>query len=145
MKTELTVSRRKKNKVEIEEKAEIDLTPMLDVVFIMLIFFIVTASFVKEVGIGVNIPPKNDTPPPPDAPKNILVEVSASNEIWMEGRRVDVRAVRANIERLHAENPKASVIIKADGKSSAEKYIAIADAARSADVYNISLMPDIKK
>ncbi len=139
------MSRRKKNKVEVEEKADIDLTPMLDVVFIMLIFFIVTASFVKEVGIGVNIPPENDNPPPPDAPQNILVEVTATDEIWMEGRRVDVRAVRANIERLSAENPKASVIIKADGKASAEKYIAIADAAREADVYNVSLAPDIKK
>ncbi|MCV6620513.1 biopolymer transporter ExbD [uncultured Pseudoteredinibacter sp.] len=139
------MSRRKKNKVEVEEKADIDLTPMLDVVFIMLIFFIVTASFVKEVGIGVNIPPENDNPPPPDAPQNILVEVTATDEIWMEGRRVDVRAVRANIERMSAENPKASVIIKADGKASAEKYIAIADAAREANVYNVSLAPDIKK
>ncbi len=139
------MSRRKKNKVEVEEKADIDLTPMLDVVFIMLIFFIVTASFVKEVGIGVNIPPENDNPPPPDAPQNIPVEVSATDEIWMEGRRVDVRAVRANIDDLSAENPKASVIIKADGKASAAKYIAIADAAREADVYNVSLAPDIKK
>ncbi|WP_299771224.1 biopolymer transporter ExbD [uncultured Pseudoteredinibacter sp.] len=139
------MSRRKKNKVEVEEKADIDLTPMLDVVFIMLIFFIVTASFVKEVGIGVNIPPENDNPPPPEAPQNILVEVTATDEIWMEGRRVDVRAVRANIERMSAENPQASVIIKADGKASAEKYIAIADAAREANVYNVSLAPDIKK
>ncbi|MCV6615464.1 MAG: biopolymer transporter ExbD [Cellvibrionaceae bacterium] len=139
------MSRRKKNKVEVEEKAEIDLTPMLDVVFIMLIFFIVTASFVKEVGIGTNIPEDNDAPPPEDAPQNILVEVSATDEIWMEGRRVDVRAVRANIERLIAENPKASVIIKADGKASTEKYVAIADAARAADVGNVSLVPDIKK
>jgi len=139
------MSRRKKNKVEVEEKADIDLTPMLDVVFIMLIFFIVTASFVKEVGINVNVPEDNNDPPPPDAPKNILVEVSASDEIWMEGRRVDVRAVRANIERLHAENPKASVIIKANGAASAENYVAIADAARAADVFNVSLVPDIKK
>lgn len=135
--------RRKKAKVDSTEKAEIDLTPMLDVVFIMLIFFIVTASFVKEVGIGVNVPEPNreQTPPPPL--ENILIQVNATNEIWMEGRRVDVRAVRANVERLHAENPKASVIVKADGKSSTKTYIAIADAARAAKVNNISLVPDL--
>ncbi len=112
---------------------------MLDVVFIMLIFFIVTASFVKEVGINVNIPESQDQPPPADAPPNILVTVTASNEIWMEQRRIDVRAVRANIERLHAEFPKASVIIRADGKSEAATYVAIADAARQAGVYDVTL------
>ncbi|GAA6153230.1 ExbD/TolR family protein [Pseudoteredinibacter isoporae] len=134
--------RRKKPMVDSTDKAEIDLTPMLDVVFIMLIFFIVTASFVKEVGIAVNVPEPNKEPMPPSL-ENILIEVSATNEIWMEGRRVDVRAVRANVERLHAENPKASVIVKADGKSSTKTYIAIADAARAANVFNISLVPDL--
>ncbi|MBB6523405.1 ExbD/TolR family protein [Pseudoteredinibacter isoporae] len=135
--------RRKKPMVDSTDKAEIDLTPMLDVVFIMLIFFIVTASFVKEVGIGVNVPEPNHAQTPPPPVENILIQVNATNEIWMEGRRVDVRAVRANVERLHAENPKASVIVKADGKSSTQTYIAIADAARAANVHNISLVPDL--
>ncbi len=134
------MSRRKGNKVE-EDSSEIDLTPMLDVVFIMLIFFIVTASFVKEVGIDVNMPESQDQPPPEDADPNILVTVTATNEIWMEQRRVDVRAVRANIERMHAENPKATVIIRADGMSEARTYVAIADAAREAGVYDVILAP----
>ncbi len=137
--------RRRKNRSE-EDSSEIDLTPMLDVVFIMLIFFIVTASFVKESTIDINMPENNENPPPPD-PDNtaILVSVRANNEIWMEDRRVDVRAVRANIERLHAEKPKAPVVIKADPNSSAKMFVAIADAAREANVYNVSLVPPEEK
>jgi len=124
------------------EKADIDLTPMLDVVFIMLIFFIVTASFVKEVGIDINIPPK--APPSNQPSSNILVEINANNEIWMENRLVDMRAVRSNIERLHAENPTFSVIIKASGKASTQSYVAVADAARLAKVSSVSLLPDLQ-
>lgn len=137
------MSRRKK-RGDAEDKAEIDLTPMLDVVFIMLIFFIVTASFVKEVGLDVNKPELPDEPPPitnEDKP-DILIQVTASNDIIMEGRRVDVRSVRSNIERKFAENPKASVIIKADAKSEAATYIAIADAAYAANVSQVSLVPE---
>lgn len=134
------MSRRKGRGAE-EDNSEIDLTPMLDVVFIMLIFFIVTASFVKEIGINVDIPEDQDQPPPEDAPENILITVTGSNEIWMEQRRVDIRAVRANIARLHAEFPKASVIIRADGQAEAATYVAIADAAREANVYAVTLAP----
>ena len=131
-----------------QDENEINLTPMLDVVFIMLIFFIVTASFVKESTIDTNVPPKDDNPPPPSDEDNaaILVKVTANNEIWLEDRRIDVRAVRANIERIHAEKPKAPVVIKADPMSHAKIYVAIADAAREAQVYNVSLLqPDTKK
>ena len=94
-----------------EEENEIDMTPMLDVVFIMLIFFIVTASFVNEVGLDVNRPPTSDAPPPDSADTNIVFRISESNEIMLEGRRIDVRSVRANVERLNAEKPEASVVI----------------------------------
>lgn len=131
------------NKSEREEdNSEIDLTPMLDVVFIMLIFFIVTASFVKETTIDINMPPKNDNPPMQSSDnKSILITINANDEIFMEGRRVDVRAVRANIERLHAESPEAPVIVKADPKATAKMFVAIADASREANVYSISLAP----
>ena len=115
-----------------EEETAIDLTPMLDVVFIMLIFFIVTASFVKEVGFDVNRPPANDNPPPPDAPKNAVFTVTENNEIWLDDRLIDVRAVRANIERITAENPDAAVIVRAHEQSDAKTYIGIADQAREA-------------
>jgi biopolymer transport protein ExbD len=131
--------RRKKGRGDSEDNSEIDLTPMLDVVFIMLIFFIVTASFVKESTIDVNVPENQEnTPPDPDS-KSILVEVKSNDEIWMEQRRVDIRAIRANIERLHAESPDAPVIVKADAKASAKSFVAIADAAREAGIYNVSL------
>jgi biopolymer transport protein ExbD len=117
---------------------EINLTPMLDVVFIMLIFFIVTASFIKEAGIDVNRPdaPVTETKPE-DA--NILVVITANDEIWIDRRVIDPRAVRANIQRLHAENPKGSVVIQASKKSTNKMLVWVMDSSRSAGVYNISI------
>jgi len=136
------VSRRKRNKVENEENGEIDLTPMLDVVFIMLIFFIVTASFLKEKSIGVNVPEDSDAPPPPpDAPKNILINVDASDAISIDNRRVDIRAVRSLIAQKKAANPEASVIVRMHEESTANTYVAIADSAREANLFNVSLIP----
>ncbi|MCK9503112.1 MAG: ExbD/TolR family protein [Porticoccaceae bacterium] len=122
-----------------EEDSQIDLTPMLDVVFIMLIFFIVTASFVKESGVDVNRPPTTDQPPPDSQNKNIVFEVTEANDILLEGRRIDVRSVRANVERIHAENPQAKVIISAAPKAKTEIFVQISDQAREAGVYDISL------
>ncbi len=121
-----------------EEENEINLTPMLDVVFIMLIFFIVTASFIKEAGIDVNRP---DAPMTESKPEdaNILVMINANDEIWIDRRLIDPRAVRANIERLHAENPDGSVVIQANAKSSNKMLVEVMDSARLAGVYNISI------
>ncbi len=128
---------RRNNTAAAEEEAQIDLTPMLDVVFIMLIFFIVTASFLKEAGIEVNRPEASTSQPKDNV--NILIAISANNEIWMDKRRIDERAVRANIERLHAENPKGAVVIQADNKSTTETVAGVLDAARQAGVYDVSL------
>src|SRR5210317_509687 len=121
-----------------EEENEINLTPMLDVVFIMLIFFIVTASFIKEAGIDVNRP---DAPVTESKPEdaNILVLINANDEIWIERRLIDPRAVRANIERMHAENPEGSVVIQANNKSTNKILVEVMDSARLAGVYNISI------
>ena len=121
-----------------EEENEINLTPMLDVVFIMLIFFIVTASFIKEAGIDVNRPdaPVTETKPE-DA--NILVAITANDAIWIDRRLIDPRAVRANIERLHAENPDGSVVIQANKKSTNKMLVWVMDASRQAGVYSISI------
>ena len=120
-----------------EEENEINLTPMLDVVFIMLIFFIVTASFIKEAGIDVNRPDAPTAERQEDA--NILIAISANDEIWIDRRLIDPRAVRANIERLHAENPKGSVVIQADKQSTNDALVTVMDASRAAGVYNISI------
>ena len=122
-----------------EDDSQIDLTPMLDVVFIMLIFFIVTASFVNETGLNVDRPPTTDQPPPDSANTNIVFRVSESNEIMLEGRRIDIRSVRANVERLHAEKPEAKVVINSHPKAKTEVFVMISDQAREAGVYNISL------
>ncbi|MDF1762485.1 MAG: biopolymer transporter ExbD [Oleibacter sp.] len=119
------------------EEGEIDITPMLDVVFIMLIFFIVTASFVKESGIEVNRPDANTSMAKPKA--NILIGINANNEIWINKRQVEESQVRANIERMHAENPQGTVVIQADEEAKTRKLVAVMDAARAAGVYDISL------
>ena len=117
--------------VSDEEDNEIDLTPMLDVVFIMLIFFIVTASFVKEAGLDVNRP---DVPEveQPEENTSILINLTSLNEIRIDGRSIDPRAVRANIERLHAEDPDAPIVIRPHVKSKNELLVIVLDAARQA-------------
>ena len=120
-----------------EEEATIDMTPMLDVVFIMLIFFIVTASFVKEAGIDVNSPEAATEVKKDRA--NILVAISAKGEIWINKRKVDVRAVQANIERLYAENPQGTVVIQADRKATTDVLIKVMDASRAAGIQDVSI------
>ena len=112
--------------------AEIDMTPMLDIVFIMLIFFIVTASFLKEAGIEINRPDASTAVKADKA--NIMIAIGENNEVWMEKRRVDVRAVRANVERLRAENPEGSVVIQADIDAKAGVVMEVVDAVRMANV-----------
>ncbi len=123
-----------------EDDSAIDITPMLDVVFIMLIFFIVTATFVKETGIDVNRPDAPTSVKQENA--NILVAISAKNEVWIDRRKVDIRQVRANIERLHAENPQGSVVIQADKDSKTDTLVKVMDAARAAKVFNIAIAAD---
>ena len=120
-----------------EEESAIDITPMLDVVFILLIFFIVTATFVKEAGIDVNRPDAVTAVKKEKA--NIIIAIHHKNEIWIDRRKIDFRSVRPNIERLHAENPQGSVIIQADKESKTETLIQVMDAAREAGVYNIAI------
>ena len=122
---------------EQNENEEIDMTPMLDVVFILLIFFIVTASFVKEAGIEVNRP--DAATATKKARANILVAISDKGEIWINKRHVDIRSVQANIERLKAENPQGTVVIQADKKATTDTLIKVMDAARSAGVYDVSI------
>ena len=114
-----------------DEDNEINLTPMLDVVFIMLIFFIVTASFVKEAGLDVNRPdvPETDNP---EENQSILITLTGLNEIRIAGRSTDPRAVRANIERMHAEDPEAPVVIRPHLNSKNELLVVVMDAVREA-------------
>ena len=124
-----------------EDESEVNLTPMLDVVFIMLIFFIVTASFVKEAGIDINRP--NAATAERKEKGNILVAITDSGQIWIDRRMVDPRALRANIERMHAENPNAAVVIQADKKSTNDLLVQVMDAARRVGVKDVSIAAEV--
>ena len=123
------------------DETEVNVTPMLDVVFIMLIFFIVTASFVKEAGIDVNRPDAATAERKERG--NILVAITENGQIWINKRQVDPRAVRANIERMHAENPQGSVVIQADRNSKSGLIVQVMDAARLAGVYEVSIAAEV--
>ena len=121
----------------VEETEEPNITPMLDVVFILLIFFIVTANFIKEPGLEINRPDSETSEITENAA--ILIAIGAAGEIYMDGRRIDVRQVKANVIRLIAENPQGSVVIQADVKSTAEKIVAVMDEVIDAGVVDISI------
>ena len=130
--------RRLATREEVEEN-KINLTPMLDVVFIMLIFFIVTATFVKEIGLDVN-QPEDDKPQTIDPDKkSIVVRITNRDRILIAQRDVDLRSVRANIERMHAENPEAPVVIQPHPLSKTETMVHVMDSARQAGVMKVSL------
>ncbi len=123
-----------------EEENEINLTPMLDVVFIMLIFFIVTASFIKEAGIDVERPDTFSADSQDDAA--ILIAISPNDEIWIDRRQTEPTALRGTIERLHAENPKGSIVIQADENSTNAALVIVMEAAKAAGVTNVAIATD---
>ena len=126
----------------VAEEEDINLTPMLDVVFILLIFFIVTANFIKEPGLEVNRPDAETSAIQENAA--ILIAIGATNDLWIDGRRIDVRQVKANITKLLADNPQGSVVIQADEKATADSIIAVMDQSREAGVFAISLASEPK-
>ncbi|PWW15974.1 MULTISPECIES: biopolymer transporter ExbD [Pseudidiomarina] len=120
-----------------EEDAAIDMTPMLDIVFIMLLFFIVTTSFVKEAGIDVNKPEASQAEKKPSA--NIFIAIRANGEVWMDKRMVDVERVGANIERLLAEQPTDIVVIQADKEAKHGVVVKVMDQIKEAGIDKISI------
>ncbi|MDX1443484.1 MAG: biopolymer transporter ExbD [Gammaproteobacteria bacterium] len=124
-----------------DEEADINMTPMLDIVFIMLIFFIVTTSFVKEAGINVNRP--TDAPPQTKEENDVvLIEITDTGQIRMGGRTVDIGAVQANVERARAEKPDATVVVAAGKDSNAGILVRVIDQARQAGALNVSIASD---
>ena len=123
-----------------DEETQINLTPMLDVVFIMLIFFIVTATFIQEVGLDLTPPDPSETPPPPDPDKvSIVVQIDQRDRFRIAQRFVDARAVRPMIERLKAENPEAPVVVVPHADSTTNALIHVMDSARLAGVMNVQI------
>lgn len=125
------------------DESNVDLTPMLDVVFILLIFFVVTATFLSETAIDAASNENNETPPEQDDDKkNILIELGANNDIILNGepRPILESQIRSNIDRLKAENPAASVIIKPHIRSNVNTLVTVMDSARQAGISSISIV-----
>ena len=120
-----------------QEDTELDMTPMLDIVFIMLIFFIVTTSFVKESGVTVNTPQAATASNQENA--NIFIAITAAGEVWIDRRPVDQRSVRAIVARLHADNPEGSVIIQSDRAAATGTLVDVMDQVRLAGVEGIAI------
>lgn len=123
--------------IPAQEETELDMTPMLDIVFIMLIFFIVTTSFVKESGVTVNTP--QATTASQQKNTNIFIAIAASGDVWIDRRPVDLRAVRTIVARLHADNPEGSVIIQADADAATGTLVEVMDQVRLAGVEAIAI------
>ena len=128
---------RKNHLQQEEEENEINLTPMLDVVFIMLIFFIVTATFIKEAGITVDRP--NAVTPDEQSDAAILVAISPNDEIWVDRRLTEPANLKSVLEKLHLENPKGSMVIQADEESTNEKLVIVMEAAKAAGIANVAI------
>lgn len=131
---------RKRRSAEADE-AEVDMTPMLDVVFILLIFFIVTSTFLNEYGFDL-------TPPPPTPPDQIIkpkpavtINVDETNMIFVDGRPTDIGSVRANIERRKAENPEIAVVIVASTEAKNRYVMEVFDQAKLSNVANVNVVP----
>lgn len=122
---------------EAEEDQGVDITPLIDIVFIMLIFFIVTASFVKESGVEIDRP-KADTAVM-QSQGTILIGITAEDEVWINHQPVDVRSVNAHVMRLQAENPQGGVVIQADRDSRNDMLVQVMDQIRQAGVEKIAL------
>jgi biopolymer transport protein ExbD len=125
------------NRHKQQEEAQIDMTSMLDIVFIMLIFFIVTSSFVRESGVEVNRPQASNSTSQKEA--NIFIAVTADNEIYIDKRVVDKERVRPTLEHLVIEQPNASLVIQADEFAFNGTVVAVMDSAKSAGISNIAL------
>ena len=120
-----------------KDDSQIDITPMLDVVFIMLIFFIVTATFVKQSGIDVDKPAAFTSML--QAKASILIAIDDNDDVWVDRRQVSPQALLSIIERLHAENPKGSVVIQADKESTNDALVQVLDAASRAGVTDVAI------
>ena len=128
-----------KRRRHLEDEAEINITPMLDIVFIMLIFFIVTTSFVKEKGLEVSRPSNS---PPKEVKQDkgpIVVKIDSSGLISLKGRVLERKAVEANLEREKAEKPESPLIIAAHPDADTQSLVTILHAAKAVDIGSVSV------
>jgi len=125
-----------------EEDAEINMTPMLDIVFIMLIFFIVTATFVKTAGVEVRKPAAVTAEQKDRA--SIMIAVTETDEVWINRRKVEVESLPSVIEKLHAENPRGTVVVQVDRQAKAGLLIAVTEAVNETGVPSVAVSTEKK-
>ena len=124
------------------EDTEINMTPMLDIVFIMLIFFIVTATFIKEAGVQVNKPEAATAERKQQA--SILIAVTASDEVWINQQQVEVESLASHVEKLHAENPQGTIVVQADRQAKAGLMVAVTKAVNDSGVPGVAIATEDK-
>ena len=134
----MRLRKRRPTEVGAEGSHGIDLAPMLDFVINLLIFFIITAVFVKESGLQVNRPTSFETPPENQESKSIQIQILDNGEVWVDNRAVDIRAVRANVERMSAVNPEAGVLIIAQENAPTGTLVQVVDEVHLGGIYNIT-------
>ena len=120
-----------------EPAVGLNMTPLIDMVFILLVFFVVNTSFVKETGVEIQRPSAKSAVKQEQA--TILIAVSREAEIWIDKQRVDLRALRGQIERLHAESPEGSVVVLADSESETGVVMQVVDRARLAGIAKVAV------
>lgn len=131
---------RRRRSIALEPEEELNLTPLLDVVFIILIFFVVTASFVKDTGVDIDRPGAASAEPQQRA--LIHIAITDREEVWIDHRSIGLSALRAQVERLHATNPEGGVVIQADTRAPTGLLVAVLDQVRLAGVSDIAIAAD---
>lgn len=120
-----------------DDPAEVNLTPLIDVVFILLIFFLVTTTFTRDAGIDVQRPTAGSAQPTPN--EALIVAIRANGELWMDGRAIDIRLLPAEVQRLQTDQPRAAVVIQADRATPVGLLVQAMDQLRQAGISDISL------
>jgi len=135
----------RKHRKVIEDETDVDMTPMLDIVFIMLIFFIVTTSFIKEAGIEITRPNNNQSEAPPNPTSPILIRISDTGDVSLGGRLIDVAAVQANVETERSKKPKAAVIVQVAEAAKTGILVSVVDQAKKAGVPQVTVVKPAKQ
>lgn len=130
----------RKHRKHFDDDTDVDMTPMLDIVFIMLIFFIVTTSFTKEDGIVLDRPTNQPDQPDPPKTRPILIAINDNSEISMGGRLIDINAVRANVETARAKKPNALVVVQAHESAKIDAVVRSVDQARLAGAERVTVV-----
>lgn len=135
----------RRNRHKIEDETEVDMTPMLDIVFIMLIFFIVTTSFIKEDGIEINRPNKNQSEAPPNPTSPIVIRITENNDVKIGPSLIEVAQVEARVSAALSKKPKAAVIVMASESARTGTVIGVVDSVKKAGIAQVTVMKMTKK